>query len=56
MTLLRCSLVCALLALPSLILIHTQYGPPINASLWFSLFAIASVVLGSLGAFVFRKY
>lgn len=58
MTLMRWSLVCALAALCFLLLQLSPLRVPgtLSAPLGFTLFIICAVVLGSLGAFVFKKY
>lgn len=58
MTLLRWSLICALAALVFLAL-HWHYPPSVewnDAPLGFYLPLTCSVILGTLGAFVFRNY
>lgn len=56
MTLLRWSLICALTALGFLILHHAHLVPGISMIIGFYIPLTGSVVLGSLGAFVFRNY
>jgi hypothetical protein len=56
MTLLRWSLICAVTALVSLLLDVSHLYPGNSFLLGFYLFITGSVILGSLGAFVFRKY
>lgn len=56
MTLLRCSLICALTALGFLILHHAHLIPATSMMIGFYLPLTGSVVFGSLGAFVFRNY
>lgn len=57
MTLMRWSLVCALLALSFLILsMCVGSSKPSTLSLGYYFFMFCSVALGTLGAFVFRKY
>lgn len=56
MTLLRWSLICALTALAFLVMHYVHPIPVINTVIGFYIPLTGSVILGSLGAFVFRNY